>query len=142
VYVFSRTGQTWAQQAYVKAPEAEESDGFGTRVALSGDGSILGVGASFEDGADVGVDGDFAGNGRSESGAAYVYQRELGLWQYRSYVKAPNADADDRFGAALSLSSDGGTLVVGAPQEASLAQDVGGPQGDNSGANVGAVYVY
>lgn len=142
VYVFSRAGQSWTKQAYVKAPNAGANDNFGTRVALSYDGSILAVGASFEAGADVGVDGDLRSNGRSESGAVYVYQRDLGAWRHRSYVKAPNADAKDHFGSALAVSGDGRTLVVGAPREASLAQDVGGAQGDNSGASVGAVYVY
>jgi len=142
VYVFSWTGQAWMKQAYVKAPNAEEYDNFGTRVTLSHDGSILGVSASFEDGADVGVDGDLSGNGRSDSGAAYVYQRDRSVWRHRSYVKAPNADAEDRFGSALAVSGDGRTLVVGAPQEASLAQGIGGAQGDNLGSNVGAVYVY
>ena len=41
VYVFVRSGDTWSEQAYVKASNAEQSDGFGFAVALSSDGSTL-----------------------------------------------------------------------------------------------------
>jgi hypothetical protein len=44
VYVFTRTGTTWSQQAYLKASNTEASDQFGESVALDGD--TLAVGAS------------------------------------------------------------------------------------------------
>jgi trimeric autotransporter adhesin len=34
-----------------------------------------------------------------------------------AYIKAPNAESLDSFGASLALSADGNTLAVGAPQE-------------------------
>ena len=37
VYIFRRTGVTWAQEAYLKAPNAGASDQFGISVAVSGD---------------------------------------------------------------------------------------------------------
>ncbi|MBK8314333.1 MAG: hypothetical protein IPL01_10065 [Acidobacteria bacterium] len=39
VYVFTRTGTAWSQQAYLKAPNAESTDQFGRSLAISG--SIL-----------------------------------------------------------------------------------------------------
>src|SRR5262249_13181297 len=49
VYVFTRSGTTWRQQAYLKPPlvptGTTTGDLFGCAVALSGDGSILAVGA-------------------------------------------------------------------------------------------------
>src|SRR5579864_4347071 len=58
VYVFTRTGNTWSQQAYIKASntgEAEkgnqpaDGDQFGFSIGLSGDGNNLAVGAISED---------------------------------------------------------------------------------------------
>src|SRR6266705_2453345 len=55
----------------------------------------------------------------------------------QAYVKASNTGAADEFGFAVALSSDGNTLVVGAPGEASA-----GAETDNSAPSAGAVYVY
>src|SRR6266446_1660062 len=43
VYVFRRTGNTWAQQAYVKASNPGQDDNFGSTVALSSDGNTMAV---------------------------------------------------------------------------------------------------
>lgn len=53
VYVFTRTGSTWSQQAYIKASNTGRSDGFGESIALSGD--TLAVGADNEDSNAAGV---------------------------------------------------------------------------------------
>ncbi len=60
------------------------------------------------------------------------------------YFKASNTEAQDYFGSALSISGDGTTLVVGAPQESSAAlnTDVSIDQDDNSAIRAGAAYVY
>jgi drug/metabolite transporter (DMT)-like permease len=44
-WVFTRSGGTWSQQAYVKASNTGANDGFGYSVALSADGSMLAVAA-------------------------------------------------------------------------------------------------
>ncbi len=41
VYVFTRMGGSWSQQAYVKASNTDAGDSFGSFVALSGDGNTL-----------------------------------------------------------------------------------------------------
>jgi len=51
VYVFTRSGTTWNQQAYVKASNTEAGDQFGVSLALSADGNTLAVGAIGEDSA-------------------------------------------------------------------------------------------
>jgi len=43
VYVFVRSGTTWAQQAYIKAPNPGMDDAFGRTLAISADGSVLAV---------------------------------------------------------------------------------------------------
>ena len=47
-YVFERTGASWAQTTYIKAPLATETDAFGSSLGMSGDGNTLAVGAMFE----------------------------------------------------------------------------------------------
>ena len=73
VYVFTRTGTTWSQQAYVKASNTGSGDFFGRSVALSGD--MLAVGASFERSAATGIDGNQNDNSVIGAGAVYVYAK-------------------------------------------------------------------
>jgi cysteine-rich repeat protein len=147
VYVFVR-GQAWMQEAYLKAsntqtPDAfEPGQGFGTSVALSGDGATLAVGAPGESSGATGVNGDPRNNFAPESGAAYVFLRRTTGWHQHAYIKASNTDADDSFGISLALSGDGATLAVGAWFESSAATDVGGHQDDDSQFGAGAAYVF
>ena len=75
VYVYSRSGITWTQQAYVKASNTEAGDFFGTSLALSGDGLTLAVGAYGEDSAATGINNTTPGpadNSVNAAGAVYV----------------------------------------------------------------------
>jgi hypothetical protein len=142
VYVFTRSGGGWSQQAYVKASSTGAGDGFGRSVALSADGDTLAVGARAEDSGATGIDGDETDNGAANSGAVYVFTRSAGAWSQQAYVKASNAEEVDEFGSALALSADGNTLAVGAPRESSSATGIGGEQADDSASSSGAVYLY
>ena len=73
VCTFTRTGATWAQQAYVKASNTGQLDLFGHSVALSADGNTLAVGASGESSAATGIGGNRLDNSRPDSGAVYLY---------------------------------------------------------------------
>ena len=70
VYVFTRSGTTWTQQAYVKASNTEASDALGT-IALDGD--TLAMGAYQEDSNTTGINGNQADNSAADSGAVYVF---------------------------------------------------------------------
>ncbi|MBA3541865.1 MAG: hypothetical protein H0T79_19780, partial [Deltaproteobacteria bacterium] len=142
VYVFRRAGDTWQQEAYIKAANAELGDQFGWSVALSGDGSTLAVGARHEDSASVGTSGDPTNNGAMSSGAAYVFVRAGMAWSQQAYVKASNSDPQDSFGERIALSDSGDTLAVGAPLESSSATLINGNQANNNATAAGAVYVY
>jgi hypothetical protein len=78
-YVFFRTvssstnTSTWSQQAFLKAPNTQADDYFGTSVALSADGNALAVGARKEDSAATGINGDQTNNAAQDSGAVYLY---------------------------------------------------------------------
>ncbi len=144
VYVFVRSATgTWSQQAYVKASNTGAGDGFGEAVSVSGDGNTLVVGAQSEDSNAVSINGDQTNNSALDAGAVYVFVRSAtGTWSQQAYVKASNTDANDIFGAAVSVSGDGNTLAVGAELEDSNAVGIDGDQTNDSVSNTGAVYLY
>lgn len=146
-YLFARSGTSWSQQAYLKAsntggsgavPGDPYGDAFGWSVAISGEAVV--VGAWLEDSDATGIDGDGSNDSARDSGAAYVFGPDGASWVQRAYVKACNTDSMDQFGYAVA--ADGGTLVVGAPQEASSATGVGGDPDDDGAGFSGATYLF
>jgi hypothetical protein len=149
VYVYARNGDTWAQQAYVKASNTGSGDSFGSSVALSADGNTMAVAAHWEASAATGIDGNQADNSIPQAGAVYVFTRTGTTWRQQAYLKASNTGDNssetsdgDQFGFSLAISHDGNTLAVGAPNEDSVANGINGNQADNSAASAGAVYVF
>jgi trimeric autotransporter adhesin len=141
-YVFRRAAKGWAQEAYIKAANSGAQDRFGISLALSGDGTLLVVGASGESSAARGINGDATNNLAAGSGAAYAFRRSAaGTWSQEAYIKASNSEAGDGFGY-VALSADGGTLVVAALAEDSAATGVDGDQADNSVDGAAALYVF
>ena len=141
VYVFTRSGSLWEQQAYIKASNTNAFDRFGESVSLSADGNTLAVGAVSKDSSATGINGDQTDDSVFSSGAVYVFTRSGSVWEQQAYIKASNTDADDFFGLQVSLSADGNTLAVGANGEASSATGINGDQNDNAAEDAGAVYV-
>jgi len=137
-YVFTRSGDTWTQQAYLKASNTGASDWFGEQVAVSGDTVV--VGANGEDSSATGVNGNQTLNNAEYSGAAYVFTRSGTTWSQGAYLKASNTGADDAFGISVAVSGD--TIVVGADLEDSSATGVNGDQSNNDAASSGAGYVF
>ncbi|MDX2055726.1 MAG: cadherin-like beta sandwich domain-containing protein [Polyangiaceae bacterium] len=140
VYVFTRSGTTWSQQAYLRGSNTEPVDFFGFSVSLSGNGDTLAVGAPAEDSAAKGVNGSQGDNSALAAGAAYVFTRTGNAWTQQAYVKASNTEGFDRFGTTVTLSQHGSFLAVTAQDEASSG--VNGSQTDNSMEGSGAVYVF
>ena len=138
VYVFVRNESTWSQQAYLKASNTDFADNFGYSVAISGDAVV--VGALQESSSATGVDGDQIDNSSFNSGAAYVFVRNVNTWSQQAYLKASNTQSDDHFGQTVAIS--GNAIVVGALDEDSSATGVEGNQGDNSAADAGAAYLF
>ncbi|HWN71627.1 MAG TPA: cadherin-like beta sandwich domain-containing protein, partial [Haliangium sp.] len=137
VYVFRRDGNVWKQEAYLKASNAGVGDDFGYSVELAGD--LLVVGAPYEDGAALGVNGP-SDEGASDSGAAYVFRRAGDTWQQEAYLKASNTGAGDNLGWSVTV--DGDTVAVGARAEDSSSRGVDGAQADDGVSDAGAVYVF
>lgn len=120
VYVFTRSGTTWTQEARIQAVDAAAYDYFGTSVALSANGNTLAVGAQGEDNL-----------GGVDAGSAYVFVRSGTSWSQQAKVQPADSAASDNFGIRVALSDDGNTLAVGSNQD------------DNSGGtNAGSAYVF
>nr|WP_081475678.1 hypothetical protein [Microbulbifer agarilyticus] len=73
VYLYQRSESEWSQIAYIKAPNTDAGDLFGTATALSSDGKTLVIGASGEDSSATGIQGEQQDNEAKGSGAVYVY---------------------------------------------------------------------
>jgi trimeric autotransporter adhesin len=138
-YVFTRSGNSWAQEALIKASDVGTDDSFGAALDFDDQGRVLAIGASREDGSDVGVSGD-PNDALANSGAAFLFERSAvdNRWLQTRYVKASNPGADDHFGGdfargAIALSGDAATLVV-------PAADEDGP--NDATPDSGAAYLY
>lgn len=141
-YVFSRSGETWHEDAYLKASNTGVDDQFGASVAVSADGETFAVGAPNERSSAHGVGGDQNLDDAFQAGAVYVFSLGNGTFVQEAYVKSSNATGEDRFGSALDLSADGNTLVVGAPLENSFASGIDGDQTDFGASAPGAAYSF
>ncbi len=135
-YVFVRNGNSWSQQAYLKASNPGVFDYFGSAVAVSGDTVV--VGANSEDSSSPGVNGT-PNESAIDSGAVYVFVRSGGTWSQQAYLKASNPGTNDAFGRFVGVSGD--TVVVGAPFEDSSTTGVNSTP-DESASDSGAAYVF
>jgi len=138
VYVFVRTGVTWSQQAYLKPSNTAQFQNFGHAVSISGDTIV--VGAPYEDSNATGVNGNQNNIASLDSGAAYVFVRNGGIWTQQAYLKASNTGAFDHFGEDVSISGD--TIAIGAPLEDSGAIGINTDQFREDAQESGAVYVF
>jgi len=98
-YVFTRTGETWSQQAKLTPPDAAKSY-FGNSVDISGDTAIVGA----------------PRDGTASVGAAYVFQRAESGWSQAAKLVAGDGVTSQGFGSSLAL--DGDRVLVGSPQDA------------------------
>ena len=92
VYIYKRSGATWAQEAYIKASNNDANDIFGNSLSLDGD--TLSVGAPGEDSNQTTItngDTSSADNSNSLSGAVYIYKRSL-VYDTGSTTNSPELD--------------------------------------------------
>ncbi|MEZ4254191.1 MAG: FG-GAP repeat protein [Polyangiales bacterium] len=143
VYLF-RKGEDgdWWEESYIKASNSGDQHYFGQSVALSGDASVLVVGADGEPSASPGINGDELDTSAWSVGAVYVFRyTDLG-WTQEAYMKASNPDGGDSFGHSVAVSTDGNVVVVGAPNESGDGTGFEGDQDDGSADMSGAVYSF
>ena len=150
VFRYSTTTNSWSQQAYIKASNAEGGppgtlgigDQFGRSISLSGDGNTLAVGVPGEGSASTGINGAQDNNNAIDSGAVYLFRFSNGNWSQQAYIKSLNSERGDQFGISTSLNYDGNLLAVGASREDSVSTGINGAQDDNTLPETGAVYLF
>lgn len=125
-YLFDVTPWIETTRLGPPAPNAM-GDNFGRAVAIAG--SVLAVGAPYEDSADEAI---------LDTGAAYLFAVTPAPGEPKA-IRASRADSGDFFGSALALSLD--CVVVGAPFEDSASDNWNGNQGNGAGDS-GAVYAF
>ena len=118
VYIFTRSGSTWSQQAKCEPSNPTAWDDFGQAVVISGDGNYFISGSYGED-----TDG-------TNAGAAYIFKKSGSSWSQQKMLKASDAQGSDFFGQAVAIDYDGNTAAVGAYME------------DTGATDAGSVYIY
>jgi len=113
VYVFTRDGSNWTQQAKLLAADGDENDGFGWSVVVDGDTAVIGA---------LGDD--------DNKGSAYVFTRDGINWTQQAKFLANDGAAGDHFGVSVAV--DGDTAVIGAYQD----------DDTTVGDNKGSAYVF
>jgi hypothetical protein len=116
VYVFVRSGTTWARESKLTAGDGAANDGFGRSVALFNDTAIVGA-------PDDGV------GANTRQGSAYVFVRDGTTWLQQAQLIASDGEAFANFGFSVAVAGD--TAIVGAHHYIVGAND-----------NQGAAYVF
>lgn len=115
VYVYRRSGSTYAWEATLSPLSGSTGDAFGFSLAWSGDQLLVGAPlATIDDQAYV--------------GAVYAFSEDLTVWSEDQRIDNPRRAKYDMFGGALSLHHD--VLAIGSMGS------------DEAGTNAGAVYLY
>jgi hypothetical protein len=111
VRIYKNISGTWTQVGADIDGEAAD-DHSGVSVSLSSDGSIVAIGADYNDG-----DGSYAGHVR-------IYKNISGTWTQVG-ADIDGEAAGDESGYSVSLSSDGSTVAIGARYNDGTGSDAG-----------------
>lgn len=106
-YVFTRTGDVWSQAQKLTATGGAAGDAFGTSVAISGNGSVIAVGAP----------GDDNGLG-TNAGSVYVFTGTPGSCAQVQRLESSSSVSTVGVGTSLAISETGTTIATGAPNDA------------------------
>ena len=118
VYVYRRSGDTWAVVARLTASDGSAGDALGSSVAINGDTIV------------AGASGDGIDHNATDQGSVYTFARDGGPLRTET-AKLTASDGAVRASLGASVAIDGNTIVAGAP---------GKTVGTN--ANQGAVYTF
>jgi len=109
VRAYQRSGATWSLQgAELKPSDAVGPAGFGTAVALSGDGASALIGGPVDE------DGPNGGTGPTPSGAVWQFARSGAAWSQQG-AKIVGTTSESEFGAAVAMTADSQTALIGGP---------------------------
>jgi hypothetical protein len=98
-WIYIRSGDIWTLQG-PKLSVPEDSQRFGTSVALSADGNTAFIGTPGHE---------------YDTGGAYVFTRTNGVWSRSGLISSADAGRGTLLGSSISVSADGKTVVLGGP---------------------------
>jgi len=104
VVVYARGAGGWVEEQRLLPPDSMARDALGYSLALSFDGSRAIAGSPSHDTA-AGLN----------AGSARVFVRAGTTWTAEATLVAPDAEADEAFGRAVSITADGSRALVGVP---------------------------
>ena len=115
-YVFEKNSSgNWTQTAKLTASDGAEDDRFGISVSAYNNTAV--IGAFLDD-----------DNSKTDSGSAYVFEKNSGNWTQTAKLTASDGAEDDFFGISVSVYNN--TTVIGALYD------------DDNGPNSGSAYVF
>ncbi|MCK5680222.1 hypothetical protein KAI46_05355, partial [bacterium] len=104
--LFQKSGANWSELARLSASDGSDKDQFGAAVALDDDRALIGAPHSNS--------GDL-----NNSGAAYIFQPESGIWNQKAKLVSSAPITWDCFGSAVALV--GNTALIGTPAIGTLS---------------------
>ncbi|KOY52684.1 Ig-like domain-containing protein [Polaribacter dokdonensis] len=113
-YIFNNSNSGWVEQSKITALDAAQSDQFSISVDISGD--LVIVGSRLDD-----------DNG-SNSGSAYIFERNGSNWTQQAKILPSDGAANDYFGWASAI--DGNNVIIGAFAN------------DDNGNDSGSAYIF
>ncbi|ABM02367.1 PKD domain containing protein [Psychromonas ingrahamii 37] len=114
VYVYTRSGTVWSEQAKITASDGQFRDFFGNSLAIYGDN--LAIGAYGDDNPDA------------DAGSVYIYTRSGTTWNEQAKLRDSDGLTNDRFGWAVDLFDD--TALIGTVYD------------DDNGTRSGSAFVF
>lgn len=126
-YIFLHNATAWLQSQKIVYRGLSSADNFGQSVSISGNYAIVG---SLNDDEDVN-----GNNSLKESGAAYIFYRNNGIWTFQQKLVASDRSEFDNFGNAVAI--DGDYAIVG-----SWTNDSGAVAGSPAVFGAGSVYIF
>ena len=96
VYIYTRSGSTWTQQARLVGSTVSTDYRFGSSVSINSDGTYLLVGAYTKN---------------FNVGTAYVFTRSGSTWTQQAEIPSPTATAD-LFGLKSAINSTGDLVAI------------------------------
>ena len=100
VYIHTRSGSTWSQQAKIIPSNVATSDQFGISLDITTNGNMIVAGSSLHNG----------GNG-----VAYVFTRSGSTWTQQYELIPIDLANGDSFGYSVTVSKDGSIIMIGSP---------------------------
>jgi len=113
-YIFKQDNTGWKEEAKLTASDGTESDWFGDAVSICGEYAIVGA--------------PLNNNYGTNSGSAYIFERDGSTWNQKKKLVAGDGQAGDEFGGSVCLS--GNYAVIGAISN------------DDKGEDSGAAYIF